>query len=90
LGLGCGFGMERRGGRWGLGRKMFLGSWETVEGVRGERWGIEEMAGWVWEDVKAGMGDAKRRVRSFKDGVDAKAQEEKKEGRRSGSFDLCA
>jgi len=55
--------------------------------VKGE---IGEMAGRLREDVKAGMGDAKRRVRSFKDGVDAKAQEEKKEGRRSGSFDLCA
>ena len=52
---------------------------------------IGEMAGRLREDVKAGVGDAKRRVGSFKDGVDAIVQEEEKqEGWRSGAFDLCA
>ena len=63
---------------------------ETVEGVGGERWEIGEMAGRVREDVRAGVGDAKRRVRSSNDGVDARAQEEEKtEGWRSGALDLC-
>jgi hypothetical protein len=48
------------------------------------------MAGRVRKDMQAGVGDAKNWVRSFKDGVDVKAQEEKKEGWQSGSFDLCA
>ena len=51
---------------------------------------IGEMAGRLREDVQAGVGDVKRRVRSFKDGVDVRAQEEEKEGWWSGAFDLCA